>query len=115
MSGRRGFFAVVGGAAVSGLVTLRPSAAWPTLIMPPALVLDPPAVPAGAYPLLALHPTEMHAALHVRGLVPSDYFKDWLEGGLRVARWFDGRSEAEMDRELAEERRLYISSWSAGA
>lgn len=89
MSGRRGFFTLVGGAAVTGLVTLRSSAARPTLIMSPALVVDTP-IPA-AYPLLVGYETEMHAMLHIKGMVPHDYFLEWLEGGLRTARMFKGR------------------------
>jgi len=111
VSGRRGFFALVGGAAVTGLVTLRQSAARPTLIMPAALVLDAP-VPA-AYPLLAGHETEMHAMLHIKGMIPHDYFLHWLEGGLRSARMFNGRSEATMERLFAErgDRPLCEGGW----
>jgi len=101
VNGRRGFMAIVGGAAVTGLVTLRSSAARPTLIMPSALVVDTP-IPA-AYPLLAGHESQMHAMLHIKGMVPHDYFLEWLEGGLRTARMFKGRDEATMER-LFEER-----------
>jgi len=113
VSGRRGFFALVGGAAVSGLVTLRPSAARPTLIMPPALVVDPPTISASAYPLLASHPSQMHAMLHIKGMVPHDYFLEWLEGGLRTARMFKGRDEATMERLFAErgDRPLCEGDW----
>jgi len=111
VSGRRGFFALVGGAAVSGLVTLRSSAAQPTLIMPPALVLDPP-VPA-AYPLLAAHESQMRAVLHIKTMIPDDYFLDWLEGGLRTARMFKGRDEATMERLFTErgDRPLCEGNW----
>jgi len=50
MKGRRSFLALVGGAIVSGLVTWRQSVAKPTLIIPPTLMTDPPAIPTGAYP-----------------------------------------------------------------
>ncbi len=113
MSGRRGFFALVGGAAVSGLVTLRQSAVRPTLIMPSALVVDPPTIPAGAYPLLATHETQMRAVLHIKTMIPDDYFQDWLEGGLRTARMFKGRDEATMERLFAErdDRALCEGEW----
>jgi len=102
VSGRRGFFALVGGAALSGLVTLRQSAARPILIMPPALVVDPLPMPVGPYPLLAGHESQMQAMLHIKGMVPHDYFLEWLEGGLRTARMFKGRDEATMERLFAE-------------
>jgi len=113
MSGRRGFFALVGGAAVSGLVTLRQFAVKPTLIMPAALVTDPLPTPASAYPLLAGHETQMHAMLHIKKMVPHDYFLDWLEGGLRTARMFKGRDEATMERLFAErgDRPLCEGDW----
>jgi len=116
VSGRRGFFALVGGAAVSGLVTLRSSAARPTLILPPALVRDTP-IPA-AYPLLAGHPSQMHAMLHIKGMVPHDVFLDWLESGLRGARLYNGRSEAETERRVeaaAREHGSIIDAMRAGA
>jgi len=111
VSGRRGFFALVGGAAVSGLVTLRQSAARPTLIMPPALAVDTP-IPA-ACPLLAGHESQIHAMLHIKGMVPDDYFLEWLEGGLRTARMFKGRDEATMERLFAErgDRPLCEGDW----
>ena len=111
MSGRRGFLALVGGAAVSGLVTVR-AAARPTLIMPPALVVDP-TISAAAYPLLANQPSELRAFLHVKAMVPEDYYLDWIESGLRTARMFRGRDEQTMERLFAErgDRPLCEGDW----
>jgi len=53
-----------------------------------------------AQPLLAGHQTQMHAMLHIKGMVPHDYFLEWLEGGLRTARMFNGRDAAEMERRV---------------
>ncbi len=78
MSSRRGFFALVGGAAVSGLVTVRAFATRSTLIMPPTgLVL-----PSTPWPLLETEQTEMHGFIHVKRDMPDDAFRDWLEAWL---------------------------------
>jgi len=84
VSGRRGFFALVGGAAVSGLVTTRASATGSTLIMPPAGLVLPPA-PSTTWPLLEAEPDRMRAFIHIGMGMPEDVFHDWLEGGLRMA------------------------------
>ena len=42
----------------------------------------------------------MHAFLKVKRLTPTNVFQDWLEGGLWVARLYNGRTEAETGRVL---------------
>ncbi len=53
MSTRRGFFALIGNAAVTGLAAHRASARAPTLILPPAGLIEVASPRSACYPLLA--------------------------------------------------------------
>ena len=74
--GRRGFFAFLGGASVTGLATTRASVAKPTLILPPEFTASVPSVVANTVELDAVHA--------VKAGLPHAMFLDWLEGGLRM-------------------------------
>lgn len=101
MSTRRSFMAFLGGASVSGIATTQASATAPRLILPPDFVASAPTTSVGdAYPLLTRCETQMHAFIKAKQYMPSLVFLDWLEGGLRVARLYNGRTEADLDRLL---------------
>ena len=78
MSNRRGFFALVGGAFVTGAVG-RTKAASPTLLLPPEFT------PSSASVAQALPSSAETEAIHaVKAGLPQAMFLDWLEGGLRL-------------------------------
>ncbi len=96
MSTRRGFFAFVGGALVTGGVSVG-QIARPRLILPDPLIggTRPPSFgladlgqPSGR-PLLdavfAKGESQMHAFLDVRKGLSDDAFNAWLEMGLRAS------------------------------
>ena len=88
MSTRRGFFAFIGNAAVTGLVAHRASVAKPTLILPSTGLVDPPPPLPKGYPLLMAKMEQggvMAALLEIKLNMPDELYLDWLEGGLRVA------------------------------
>lgn len=123
MSGtRRGFLALIGGslasggAFISGTVHRAKAAEVPTLLLPPSmsLVLPEPR----SRPLLEVHETQMRAILHVKKMLPDSTFAEWLEGGLRQARFYAGRDTATMERivEAAVEKHgSIIAAMRAGA
>jgi hypothetical protein len=78
MSTRRGFFAFIGNAAVTGLVTHRASATAPTLILPPAGLMEPARAFPPGYPLLRSHGSQMDVFLHIRNGLSSPDLPDWL-------------------------------------
>jgi hypothetical protein len=86
MSTRRGFFAFIGNAAVTGLVAHRASATAPTLILPPTGLVEPPRAIPAAYPLLAAQASQMDARLHDKRMTPQEFYFRWLETGLRGAK-----------------------------
>ena len=91
MSTRRNFFALIGNAAVTGLVAHRATAATPTLILPPAFAIETQSVPQAAFPLLAQRRCQMDAFIDVKAALPDQTFLDWLERGLRqVEAWKPG-------------------------
>ena len=114
MNGRRGFLALVSGATVSGCVLFRKAAAAPTLILPSATVIPAPAERPRTffYPLLSTHESDVHALAHIRAKVPLEVFQDFLEGGLRNAKFYNGRDEATLERvvDAAVERYGSISA-----
>jgi hypothetical protein len=100
MSTRRGFLALIGGSLVSGTVVAASTNAKPVLLLPPTLSFTPtPAMPGPSemfYPLCAGHESDMHALAHIKQMMPWEPFYDWLEGGLRGARHYNGRSQDVM-------------------
>ena len=46
--------------------------------------------------MLAAEKSEMHAVVRVKAMVYEEAYRDWLEGGLRMAHRYRGRSQAEM-------------------
>ena len=87
-STRRRFFAFVGNAAVTGLVTTQATTNAATLILPPVGLIEPQRKRLGTYPLLAQHKTDMDAFRAIsEGLtapgIPEWMFLNWMEGGLR--------------------------------
>lgn len=97
---RKGFFALIGSAAVSGSVLIRKAVAAPTLLLPSPIETISKVTPIGPS-LLDAQPSQMHAFLEVKRQVPADVFDDWLEHGLRLARRHNGRNDAEMNRLLS--------------
>ncbi len=118
MSTRRGFFAFIGNAAVTGLVAHRASATAPTLILPPAGLVEPATAIPAAFPLQAAQPSQMDALLHVKRMTPQEFYFHWLEGGLRGAKRYNGQTEEEtearIEAAMAEHGSL-IAAMRAGA
>ena len=102
MSTRRGFFALIGNAAVTGLVAHRASATAPTLILPPELITET----ADFAPLQRGVPTEwpklneflaagncpMDAIIDMKRSMSQDQFALWLEYGL-LTKGYRGQPE----------------------
>ena len=61
---------------------------------------------------------QANAVMQIRAGLPDDPFLDFLEGGLREARFYKGRDEATMDRIVeaaVEEHGSIIAAMRAGA
>jgi hypothetical protein len=91
MSGRRGFFALVGAGMVSGVVSRRPEAVRPTLLLPPGLTLPSPtglSLPGAKEEVVAAlagYRSEMDLILDVRRFAEREAEQAWLYIGHRLA------------------------------
>ena len=76
MNGRRGFFALIGGAAITGAVQRAASAEVPTLILPQTLVV--PKLPVFS---TGPHEREWEKILRFRQNMTDERFAIWMQLG----------------------------------
>ena len=122
MSTRRDFLGFLGNACFVGGIVTKEGINRPTLMLPhwikPVLTKEPPVACPTRHPLLAAAGNQANAVMEIRTALPDNVFLDFLEGGLRNARLFNGRDEAMMDRvtETAVEKHgSIVAAMRAGA
>ena len=102
MNGRRDFLGFLGNACFVGSVIQKEGISRPALALPkwstPVLTREPPVASPTLHPLLTAAGSQANAMMQIRAGVPDSLFFDFLEGGLRNARFYDGRDEATLER-----------------
>jgi hypothetical protein len=122
MSTRRDFLGFVDNVCFIGDFVRKEGITRPALAFPrwvtPVLTKEPPVASPTLHPLLTSAGNQANAVMKIRAGLTDERFLDFLEGGLRSARLFNGRDEATMDGVIdaaLEKHGSLIAAMRAGA